>query len=205
MEPVYLEELHTKGELSSRTLTLLRKAGFQTLQEIQDLSASELLGLKLGTMAVEELNRLIKKYADEAAGDKVIFWKLDHVRSIHIADMTEGHYTTVGEMFDALETEYVEYADLCPVYRYLQQNSTPDHLLKTMRRRLIQTAPVWILDLDIDWNHIRPRLSRVLKRENCKTILDLIHLEQREDNGLDSVELIELKNLIDNALTQARA
>ena len=204
MSPVYLKELHTKGELSSRSFALLRKAGFQTLQEVQDLSASTLLELNLGMHDIEELNRLARKYEGEAAGDKVVFWNPEHVRSVDITDITDGHFATVGAIFDAIETEYVEYTDLCAVYRFLQQKRTPDSLLELMRRRLIQTAPSWILELEIDWNSVRPRLSRALKRNACKTIFDLIDLEKKQDSELDSVERVELKNLIDIALTQAR-
>ncbi len=204
MTPVTLEELHKKGDLTSRTFALLRKAGFQTLQEIQDLPSSALLELKLGTHAIEELNRLIRQYETDAAGDRVVFWKPEYVRSIGIADLTDGRYATVGAIFDAIETEYVEYADLCAVYRFLQQNRTPDSLLPLMRRRLIQAAPSWILELEIDWDRVRPRLSRALKRNGCKVILDLIELEKLQPDELDSVERVELKNLIDTALTQAR-
>ncbi len=205
MTPVYLEELHKKGALSSRTFALLRKAGYQTLQEIQDLSPSALLELKLGTLAMEELNRLIRQYETDAGSDRVVFWKPEYVRSIEIADLTDGRYATVGAIFDAIETEYVDYADLCAVYRFLQQNRIPDSLLPLMRRRLIQTAPSWILELEINWDHVRPRLSRALKRNGCKVILDLIDLEKKPDIELDSVERVELKNLIDTALTQTRA
>lgn len=205
MNTISLEELHTNGELSSRSYRLLTHAGYQNLQDIHNLSASDLLDLNLGTMAIEELNQLTEKYEAKESGQKIVFWKLEHVRLVDIHDMTDGHYATVGDMFDALESEYVEFADLCVVYRYLQGNCTPDRLLKTMRRRLIQSAPGWILELEIDWSIVRPRLTRALKRASCETILDLTEIEQQEDNGLDSVERLELKNLIDRALTQARA
>ena len=58
MNTISLEELHTNGELSSRSYRLLTHAGYQNLQDIHNLSASDLLDLNLGTMAIEELNQL---------------------------------------------------------------------------------------------------------------------------------------------------
>ena len=204
MDGVLLKELHTKGELSTRTYRILSVAGYESLQQISELSASDLYEMHLGVQSVEELNHLAAKYEDGGAAQKVLFWEPEHVRLLNISALTEGHFETVGEMLDAVDTDYIGFADLCAVYRFLQEKCTPDQILFPLRKRMLKMAPGWLLDLSIDWEKVRPRLTRVLKREACETTLDLINLEQKPENGLDPVERVELKNLIDIAMTQAK-
>lgn len=203
MDTPLLKELHENGELSTRSYRLLSKAGYKNLWQVGNLSATELLDMHLGSKAIEELNQLAEKYEVNGSPKRLAFWKLDHVRSIDITGLTEEHFSTVGDMLDALETEYISFSDLCAVYRYLQENSTPDNLLKPIRQRMIKEAPAWMMDLEIDWGKVRPCLSEALKKKSCNKIIDLVALERTKDDGLDSVERVELKNLIDFALTQA--
>lgn len=204
MRDVRLEELHTNGELSTRTYRLLTNAGYQNLQELKALSSTELFHLRLGVQAIQELNELIKQYAEEGDEQKVILWDPEHVRAMDVSDLTEGRFATIGAMMDAFDTEYIGFADLCVVYRFLQEKCIPDHLLLRLRKRMMQEAPGWVMDMEINWDKVRPRLTRALKRESCETILDLIELEKREDIGFDSVERVEIRNLIDKALTEGK-
>ena len=203
MKSVLLQELYENGELSPRTYRVLTNAGYRNLQEIRDLSAAQILDIKnLGTKSIEELNQLTEKYEEDTGGRRLVFWKREQLRSIDISDLTTDHFLSVGDLMDACEKEYVHFSDICAVYRYLQQNCTPDEYLKPLRRRMVCSAPNWILDLPIDWKSVTPQLEKILKKKSCKTIFDLTILEQQHIEGLDSAERVELKNLIDDAMTQ---
>ena len=204
MRDVRLEELHTNGALSTRTYRLLSNAGYQSLKEIRTIPSIELLHLRLGSQAIEELNRLMEQYAEEEDEKKDRLWDPEHVRMIDISDLTEGRYATVGAMMEVFDAEYIGFADLCAVYRLMQEKCIPDRSLQRLRKRMMQEAPGWILDMEINWEKVRPRLTRALKRESCKTILDLIELEKKEETGLDIVERVEIRSLVDDALIQGK-